>query len=60
MIAHAVMLLALLCGPSRPGAWDVCEEAQVSAATCQAAERHLRDGLRRGQTLQVLSCEPSP
>lgn len=60
MIAHAVILLAVLCGPIRPGSWDACEEAEVRAATCEAAERHLRDGLRPGQTLRVLSCEDVP
>jgi hypothetical protein len=58
---HAVILLALLCGSGEgPGRWDMCEEAEIRAATCDAAEAWLRAGMRHGQTLRVLSCEAVP
>jgi hypothetical protein len=56
--AYAVILTALLCGaPGSGSTWDRCEEAEIVARTCEAAEAWLRDALRPGQTLRVISCE---
>jgi hypothetical protein len=56
--SYAVILTALLCGaPDSGSTYDRCEEAEVIARTCEVAEQWLRDGLRPGQTLRILSCE---
>jgi hypothetical protein len=37
-------------------ALDACEHGEIRAASCDAAERWLRAGLRHGQTLHVMGC----
>lgn len=52
---HAFLLLFTLC--STASGLDACEEGEVRAASCAAAEAWVRRGMREGQTLHVSSCE---
>lgn len=61
-MTHAALLLVLICGPadlqdSPPP--DACEHGEIRWHSCAAAEGWLRAGLRRGQVLHVLGCEPA-
>lgn len=51
----AALLIAIICGMS--DSFDGCEEAEVRAASCAAAEAYLRDGLRPHQRLIVVRCD---
>jgi hypothetical protein len=54
---HAFLLAFTLCSTA-PGL-DACEEGEVRARSCAAAEAWVRAGMREGQTLHVASCEPA-
>jgi hypothetical protein len=56
---HAFLLAFTICGaadPAWPSAADRCEQGEVRAASCQAAEAWVRAGLRPGQVLFLLHC----
>jgi hypothetical protein len=56
---HAALILVWICGArgmDEHAALDACEHGEIRAASCDAAERWLRAGLRHGQTLHVMGC----
>lgn len=54
---HAFLLAALICGSHDPfNDGEHCEQAEIRAASCAAAEAWVRQGLRPGQTLHVIHC----
>lgn len=56
--AHAFLLAFVVCAAGEvPGLFsDRCEEGEVRARSCAAAEAWVRDGLRAGQVLHLLHC----
>jgi hypothetical protein len=55
MIAHAFLLAFTLCSGVATGL-DACEEGEIRARSCAAAEAFVRAGMRAGQVLHVVHC----
>ncbi len=53
--AHAFLLAFTLCS-GVSNSFDACEEGEVRARSCAAAEAFVRGGMRPGQTLHLVHC----
>lgn len=56
---HAFLLVFTICASAADPAigWQACEEGEIRARSCAAAEAWVRAAMRPGQTLHVSSCE---
>ncbi len=54
-LAHAFLLAFTICSGTTVS-FDACEEGEVRARSCAAAEAWVRAGMRAGQTLHVVHC----